>query len=133
MSAFQLIALPLIAWLAARSLFRLVRGAGQRRWQFVTTVIWLAAGAAILRPELTSAAAHLLGIGRGADLVVYAMTLAYLLSVFFVLNKIRQLETHITTVVRELAIRDARKLGAARDATDRTKTQAREVGRTEEE
>jgi hypothetical protein len=132
-SAFQLIALPLIAWLAARSLFRLVRGQGQRRWLLVTTVIWLAAGAAILRPEVTNAAAHLLGIGRGADLVVYAMTIAFLLSLFFVLNKIRQLETHITTVVRELAIRDAGELGAATDASDQTPTQAAEVGRNQEE
>lgn len=109
MSNFQLIALPVMAVLIAWSLIRLLKGRRPRWLQAASLVTWLVAGAAIFRPELTSEVARFLGIGRGADLLSYVVALALLGSVFYLLNRIRQLEAQITTLVRELALRGAKR------------------------
>ena len=107
MIVFQLIAVPLAALLFIRSTVRFLRGDGHRWVAALTAAIWLAAGITILQPEVTNTVARFLGIGRGADLVLYLLALSFLTSLVYFYHKYRQLNSDLTEIVRSLAIRDA--------------------------
>lgn len=69
-------------------------------------LLWLAVGVVALIPELTSRLADLLGIGRGADVVVYSAIVVIIALLFRMSVRIEQLDRAITKVTRELALRD---------------------------
>jgi hypothetical protein len=72
-------------------------------------LIWLAAAVAITRPDWVQEAAIWLGIGRGADVVLYLFVLAFLATTFlFYARQLRQ-QQEITQLVRHLALREARR------------------------
>ena len=58
----------------------LLRRANRRRAAVIWAILWLAAGITILRPGTTLLVAHLLGIGRGTDLVLYFFVIAFLMA-----------------------------------------------------
>ena len=103
---FQLVTLPLVTLLFLRCVYRVIRRSRSRVGSFAGAVIWLAAGVAILRPEVTNELAELLGIGRGADLLLYLLAIAFLASVFYFYQKAHRLESDLTRVVRRLAIQE---------------------------
>lgn len=65
------------------------------------------AAAAILFPRLLTQAAQLLGVGRGADLLLYGLTVVFLGYVAASYRRMRQMEQQVTTLARELALREA--------------------------
>jgi len=67
--------------------------------------LWIAVTVIAVQPELASRTADLLGIGRGADVVVYSAIVALLALVFRLSVRIEQLDRDITRVTRELALR----------------------------
>jgi len=107
MSPFQLVALPLIAVLFVATVAATFRGSVARREGFLWSLLWLAAGTAIALPEITAALARALGIGRGADLVLYIAVVVMLVGFLTVYTRLRRLRREITLIVRHLAIRDA--------------------------
>lgn len=104
MSLFQILALPLVAALFVRSVVRLARGGGPRAVVALGAASWLLAGVAIVRPELTIRIAKVMGIGRGADLVLYFFVIAFLAAFFYFYNTILKIRSDISKVVRHLAI-----------------------------
>lgn len=118
MNLFQWIALPVFALLLLRALSRLARGARPRWWLLLSAAVWLAAAVAVLWPDLTTRVARLLGIGRGADLLIYLVAIGFVVSFFFLHQRYRALETQITTLVRRLAIDDAERRNAGRSDAD---------------
>lgn len=109
MNTFQWIATPILALLFVRSLVRLVGGARPRWWVMLSAVIWLAAGLAVLWPDSTTDIAQILGIGRGADLLIYIVTMLFIGSFFFFYRRYQRLESQLTDLVRKLAIDEAEK------------------------
>lgn len=109
MTLFQILTLPIIALLLIRSVRKLMKGTHPRGLMLLKVFIWTAAGVAIFDPDLTIRAAKLLGIGRGADLVLYFTTIFFLLGVLYFYNRLLKLETQITQIVRHLAIDEAEK------------------------
>jgi hypothetical protein len=107
MIVFQFIAVPLCALFFWRSLRRFLRGERHRLLSLISALLWAAAGVAIVRPELTNVVATGLGIGRGADLVVYLSAISFLAAFFYFYQKTRKLESDLTEVVRSLALQDA--------------------------
>jgi small membrane protein len=105
LNIFQLIFVPLITVLFVRSLVMFGRGR-HRRAAVLGALVWMAAGLTVLRPEMTIAIAKMLGIGRGADLILYLFVVAFLLAAFYVYNRMAQLESVLTSIVRQMAIRD---------------------------
>lgn len=61
----------------------------------------------VLFPELANRAAALVGVGRGADLLLYLLVLAAYAGGLLTLAKFRRLERQLTILTRQLAIRDA--------------------------
>jgi hypothetical protein len=106
MNLFQIITLPLILLLFVRSAAHLVRGTRGRTIPFLEAIIWLLAGVAILQPNLTAEIANLIGIGRGADLILYLLVLSNLISWFYFYRRLQQQESIISELVRQTAIRD---------------------------
>ncbi len=69
--------------------------------------LWIGAAVAILFPQITVVVAHFLGIGRGADLVVYGGFLAMFAGFFLTYVKLRRIDKNITVLVRRMAIYEA--------------------------
>lgn len=69
--------------------------------------LWIAAAAALADPEILVRIAHFLGIGRGADLVLYLAILSSFAAFFVTYLRFRRVDEQLTKIVRHLAIRDA--------------------------
>jgi hypothetical protein len=106
MTTFQTIGLPLVALFAAITVAAIVRHSIQWRAGAAWLLVWAAAAYAIARPSITITVAHALGIGRGADLILYCSILAMLIGFFFIYVRFRRLDREITRLVRHMAIAD---------------------------
>ena len=62
----------------------------------------------VMRPNIATRIAHLVGVGRGADLIVYLALPGLLMMIFLLFARTRELNAKLTAAVREYAIRDAR-------------------------
>ncbi len=69
-------------------------------------VFWLAVGTAILMPKFTVFLANYLGVGRGADLVVYASLIFVFYMIFRVFSRQNKIEKDISKIVEKLAIKN---------------------------
>jgi len=106
MILFQLLALPILILLFLQSVAALLRGSRPRGILFLRALVWLSAGVAILDPELTIRIARKLGIGRGADLVLYLLAICFFIATFYFYGRIMRIESNISEIVRHLAIQD---------------------------
>lgn len=107
MTSFQWIAFVVLGLSFAATLTLTVRRRIAPRVGFAWGMLWIAAAIAIARPELTAIVARFLGIGRGTDLVLYVAILGMVFGFFAVYVRMRRIESDLTKVVRELAIRSA--------------------------
>lgn len=73
----------------------------------------------VLYPDQTTELAHLLGVGRGADLVTYCWILISLVISLNLQFKILHLHGVVTELTRELALRNPR---TPKSASERTET-----------
>jgi hypothetical protein len=67
----------------------------------------LLAAMAILFPAMLTRVAQFVGVGRGADLLLYGLTITFLGFVAASYRRMRVLEQRVTTLARELALREA--------------------------
>lgn len=111
MTSFQWIAFVVLGISFVITLMLTVRRRVAPRVGFAWGMLWIAATIAIARPELTATIARALGIGRGADLVLYIAILAMVFGFFAVYVRMRRIESDLTKIVRELAIRNAEEPG----------------------
>uniref|UniRef100_Q01XM0 DUF2304 domain-containing protein n=1 Tax=Solibacter usitatus (strain Ellin6076) TaxID=234267 RepID=Q01XM0_SOLUE len=61
----------------------------------------------VIRPNIANRIANLVGVGRGADLILYLALPGMLMMILLLFAKTRQLNAKLTAAVREYAIRDA--------------------------
>ena len=113
MNLFQVIALLVVALLLIVTLTAMFRGWATRREGLLWTFVWLATCVAIAWPEVTKKVANALGIGRGADLVLYSAVVVMLVGFVTVYVRLRRIQRELTLIVRHLAIRDAVKTTSA--------------------
>ena len=64
----------------------------------------------VLFPALTDKLAHLVGVGRGADLVTYLFMVFFFLAGIILYSKIRKIEAEQSELVRRIAVHQAEKL-----------------------
>ncbi len=108
MSTFQYIGSAFILFLVVITVVGLIRGRTRRGAALLWLLVWLAAGAAILVPGITTRAANFLGIERGADLVFYCAVLGGLVGFFLVFLRMRSLNRKMTRLVRAIAMENPR-------------------------
>ena len=120
MKLFQVLVLPFIAVMFAVSVRSLIRARARPLASILWLVLWAAAAVAVAEPDSTTQVALVLGIRRGADLLVYCMVLGFMVGFYLVYLKIRQLTREVTLLTRELAILGAERLaGDVRASTPR--------------
>lgn len=93
--------------LLALTLIAAVRGWATRRESFMWSIVWIVGGAAVSWPEMSKNIAKRLGIGRGADLLLYCAVVVMLVGFLMVYARLRRLRGELTLIVRHLAIKDA--------------------------
>ena len=71
---------------------------------FLWLPLWIAVGVVILFPDITMVFAQLLGIGRGADIVIYLSMILILYLLFKVGIRLERMDREITQIVRHLAL-----------------------------
>ncbi|MHA6619262.1 DUF2304 family protein [Pseudonocardia sp. DLS-67] len=62
---------------------------------------------AVMRPNDLSVVAHFLGVGRGTDLVLYALVVAFMAGMFSMYQRFRVVDRRYTELARTVAIREA--------------------------
>jgi hypothetical protein len=107
MRLFQIIAVPFIAAMLAVSLRSLFKGRSRAISSLSWALLWLASLVAVLYPEATTKVAQSVGIGRGADLLLYLSVLAAIVAFSAVSLRLRQMSREITVLTREVALLDA--------------------------
>lgn len=107
MNAFQIIGLSVAALFLALNFRSFVRQADTR----ATSLAWIAIGClgayAIFDPDSTTRFAGLVGVQRGADLLLYVGTLCGIAAFCYLCIRLRRIDRSITTVVRRIAIEHA--------------------------
>jgi small membrane protein len=109
MNLFQYLTLPITIALLIWSFYNLVFGSQSRKIALLGTIVWANASLAILRPDLTIQVASFLGIGRGADLILYLLVITYLISMFYIYQRFQRMEANITKITRHIAIQNVGK------------------------
>lgn len=102
---FQVVLLGALFFLAIYAYF-------QRRSSpsvaFIVTLLAIGGMPLVVQPELANRLANLVGIGRGADLLLYCFILISLAAIFNLHLRFRENERRLTAVVRGLALQTAR-------------------------
>ncbi|WP_083275421.1 DUF2304 domain-containing protein [Pseudonocardia sp. HH130630-07] len=62
---------------------------------------------AVLRPDDVTVLARALGIGRGTDLIVYLLVVAFVFGMLNSYLRDREISQHLTNLARQIAVRDA--------------------------
>lgn len=62
---------------------------------------------AVMRPDDVTAVARVLGVGRGTDLVLYALVVAFMAGMFSFYQRFRVVDRRYTELARTVAIREA--------------------------
>jgi hypothetical protein len=106
--------------------FFILRGGGARHQaiQRILLVLFvLGAGVSVFFPQLLTSVAHLVGIGRGTDLLLYVLVVAFLGFAATTYRRNRQLENQITELARQIAL-----LGASAPPVDEPKPKPKREG-----
>ena len=115
MSAFQIVSLSAVGLAGLAVFVGLARGGLRRRDALWLSLALVAAAVALAWPESTSAVARALGIGRGADLLLYVSVFAMGAGFLGAHVRMRRTERALTEVVRALALEDAEERYGSRD------------------
>jgi|SRR5690606_30191316 len=100
---FQILAVVAIGVAA----FLMLRGGGARHQavrRILLMLFILAAASSVFFPQAWTWAANLLGIGRGADLLLYITVLTFLGFVASTYRRFRRLEKDITELARKVSL-----------------------------
>lgn len=100
----MLIRILLIAGLAAIGFFVFLRR-NRLPLHIMTVFLLLAAGAAsVIVPDLPNTVAHFVGVGRGADLVMYLAIVSVMFVLLHYYSKFVELQAKLTELTRQIAI-----------------------------
>ena len=114
------IQLILLAAIAGVTL-TLNRSTADARHQAIRRILLMAfvvgAAASVLFPQILTRVANLIGVGRGADLLLYALVIAFLSFMATSFRRMNRLQSRITVLARELTLAEARAHDAAAAAT----------------
>lgn len=72
----------------------------------VWLIFWLLVLVATFWPRWTDLAANVVGVGRGADLLIFVSIIVLFFAVFKIIVKLKKIEREVTTIVRKVALKD---------------------------
>jgi len=106
MTVIQLVLVVIAGCGIAAAVSRFRRGGLSRLQLLLWSLLWLAVVGVVLRPETASFLARSLGVGRGADVVVYLAIAALFYLQFRLFGRLEDHERQITELTRALALKD---------------------------
>ena len=109
-------AVAVIGWL----IYRVPGGSRHQAARRLVTLAFVAfAVVSIATPSLMTRLANILGVGRGADLLLYAMAVAFLAQMLSAFRRNAALERQVTRLARRIALMEAPDGEAAVSAGER--------------
>ena len=106
MTTFQIVFGWLFGLLILLELIALFSAKNKKSASLKRQFAWVSVLVCILRPELFQSLAGFFQIGRGADLLLYGLTIAFLFSTFWFISALERQRRQITLLVQELAKRN---------------------------
>lgn len=106
MSIIQGLIIVFALFAITRTLLQFKKGVVTRRWLLFWILFWVVAGTVAALPQTADAVARLVGVGRGADVVIYLSLVVIFYLIFRLYVKIEQVESEITRLVRKLSMDD---------------------------
>src|SRR2546421_11103572 len=106
MSAIQVVLVAFAVFALSRVALRFRRGELPFFHLTLWFLFWSAVIVVVIRPATTSAVARYLGVGRGADVVIYLALVLLFYLVFRMFGRPEELERQITRVVRAAALKE---------------------------
>ncbi|MBI4435262.1 DUF2304 family protein [Candidatus Uhrbacteria bacterium] len=104
MSIIQVLIILFALFAITRTGRQFQKGAVTRRWLLFWMLFWIVAGVVAALPKTADALARVVGVGRGADVVIYLSLIVIFYLIFRLYVKIEQVESEITRLVRKLAV-----------------------------
>lgn len=104
MSIIQVLIIVFALFAITRTILQFKRGAVTRTWLFFWILFWVLAGIVATLPQTADTVARLVGVGRGADVVIYLSLVVIFYLIFRLYVKIEQVEGEITRLVRKLSM-----------------------------
>lgn len=101
----QVVFLVVVAFALGFTWRRVKQNALRRSEGLFWTLVWVAIGVVALQPEVANFLANLVGIGRGADLMVYGSIVVLFLLVFQLQIANERLEHSLTELVTRQALK----------------------------
>ena len=116
MTIFQIVAISALVLLSVVTIIfqrtNVIGKGGGLFW----VMIFSAAAIAIAAPSTTIQVARFLGIGRGADLVLYLAILSGMAAFFLTHARMRRMEADLTMLVRQIALQESQRVTSATDS-----------------
>ena len=116
MSNFQIAGLVMVAALTLLTAGAWMKGWISRKDGILWSAIFIIAGLAMAMPDMTTRVAKLVGIGRGADLMLYCSIIVMMIGFFMVYVRLRRLRRDMTLLVRRLAIYEGMRQAETRES-----------------
>lgn len=107
MTLFQIAAIIAFVLLIVVTVSQMKRRRLTPRAGALWLLLWAGGIVATVEPQILVAAARMVGIGRGVDLVIYLSLGAIFALLLMMYVRFRRIDEQLTTIVRHLAIRDA--------------------------
>lgn len=101
---FQLFLVVFSLYAIARSVRQYLRKDVSKYWVGVWSALWIVVLAVALMPQATDRIAEGVGVGRGADLLVYLAVTFLLYAVLRIIIRQQKMSEEITELVRSIAI-----------------------------
>jgi hypothetical protein len=76
-------------------------------WRAYVVVVLMAAALAVLFPDALTRVANAVGVGRGADLLLYVLVVTFLLVSVVLFRRLAVLERRYTVLARKIAVSEA--------------------------
>ena len=87
-------------------------------WRAYVVLVTLAAGLSVVFPNTLTRLANAIGVGRGADLVLYALVVTFMLVSVILFRRVAELERRYTTLARSIAVGGALSQDRTDEASD---------------
>ena len=106
MSLIQILIVVFSLFAVTRVLRQFRQGALTIAWMIVWVVFWLVVCGVVLSPQITDTLARFVGVGRGADFMIYISIVALFYLAFRLFVKMEDNERETTRLVRKLGIEE---------------------------
>ena len=106
MSGFQYIGVTTVAALLVVTIILISTKKVGRISGLIWLMVWSCGIIALMQPDITTLIANIVGIHRGADLLLYIVVIIMTIGFFSMYLRLRQLRKEFTLLIRRISIMD---------------------------